>query len=60
MHQNKLQAVTLFGKMVVISGNEVVHLLSKPGRSVSRLPPDYVCEIEFFVMQITKNIKANP
>jgi hypothetical protein len=33
MHQNKSQAVTLFGKRVVISGNEIVQLISKFGRS---------------------------
>ena len=34
MHQNKLQSVTLFGKRVVISGNETVHPISKPRRSL--------------------------
>jgi hypothetical protein len=34
MHQKKSQSVTLFGKREVISGNETVHPISKPRRSL--------------------------
>ena len=59
MHQNKWQAVTLFGKRVVISGNETGHLISELGRSLSRLPPEDICEIGFFVVPEFKAYLGN-
>jgi hypothetical protein len=59
MHHGKSHAVTLFGKRVVISGNKSVHLLSKLGRNLSRLFPEHICEIGFFILPELKTSPGN-
>ena len=50
MHPGKRQAVTLFGKWVVISGNNRSHLLPEFGRRLAGFPLKNSCKIGFLIV----------
>ena len=50
MHPFNRQAVTVFGKGVVISGNEFSHLLPELGRCLSGFLFKNSCEIGLFII----------